>query len=304
MLKGRALLGLQETETDMIGMIPKRATKLAVAILAATALMAVAAGAASAATVFNNFESTASSKQAVYSLNIPQYAISAFGAQVGFTHATTPKTVSVLLSSWACQSGEYGNGTCATSTGATFELPITLNIYKVQGTGPGEEAITTGANQPGALITSHTQTAKVPYRPSTNKKCPTEGGEPNDAYGWRYGGKCYNGDAFYLNYTQAELGAWVRLPEKVIISVAYNPAEGLTTAAKTAALGLNVGLNMTPKTALTAGELPLASAEQVYINSTECGLYEPFATGSSCGTFTLASEWNYQPVFKVKGSAK
>jgi hypothetical protein len=67
MLKGRALLGLRETETDMIGRIPKRAAKLAVAILAATALMAVAAGAASAATVFNNFESTASSKQAVSS---------------------------------------------------------------------------------------------------------------------------------------------------------------------------------------------------------------------------------------------
>jgi hypothetical protein len=286
----------------MIGRIPKRAAKLAVAILAATALMAVAAGAASAATVFNNFESTASSKQAVSSLNIPQYAISAFGAQVGFTHATTPSTVSVLLSSWACQSGEYGNGTCATSTGATFELPITLNIYKVQGTGPGEEAITTGANQPGALIASHTQTAKVPYRPSTNKKCPTTGGEGNDAYGWRYHGKCYNGDAFYLNYTEAELGN-VRLPEKVIISVAYNPTEGLTTEAKTAALSLNVGLNMTPTNVLK-GELPLASAEQVYINSTECGLYEPFATGSSCGTFTLASEWNYQPVFKVKGSKK
>jgi hypothetical protein len=281
----------------MIGRIPKRAAKLAVAILAATALMAVAAGAASAVTVFNNFESTAPSKQAVDSAPISQYAISAFGAQVGFTHATTPSMVSVLLSSWACQSGEYGNGSCATSTGATYELPITLNIYKVQGTGPGEEAITTGANQPGALIVSHTQMAKVPYRPSTNKKCPTTGGEGNDEYGWRYAGKCYNGDAFYLNYTEAELGAWVRLPEKVIISVAYNPAEG-------AARGLNVGLNMTPKTALTAGELPLASAEQVYINSTDCVLYEPFATGSSCGTFTLASEWNYQPVFKVKGSGK
>src|SRR5262252_5598690 len=54
-------------------------------------------------------------------------------------------TVTVTMSSWACQTGHWTIG-CVTAPGATFTHPITLNLYNV---GAG--------NSVGSLITSITQ---------------------------------------------------------------------------------------------------------------------------------------------------
>jgi len=39
------------------------------------------------------------------------------------------------MSSWACQTGNVSDGTCTTTTpGASFTVPITVNLYAVAGT--------------------------------------------------------------------------------------------------------------------------------------------------------------------------
>jgi hypothetical protein len=329
MLKDRVVLVPIRTETDMTGRIPARVAKLAVAILAASALLAVAAGAASAELVFNN--NPAAKLGNVNSLQLSQRGISELGAQVDFGHATTANRVSVLMSSWACGNLK-GGAECVTSPGATFTWPITLKIYKVQGTGPGEEAITTGANQPGELLKSVTQNASIPFRPSPSKKCPTEGGEENDAFGWYYHGVCHNGKAFQVTYTKAELGS-IHLPEKVIISAAFDDSGAAPNVGQ---WSLNLGLTEKPFETPSVGTMPLENTTDVrlndfYINSTKQVYYECFTVQPNCtspgmpagslvGQFGIADEWGwwtgaeeanneykggaYQPVFKVAGTHK
>src|SRR6185295_20287309 len=58
---------------------------------------------------------------------------SEFGDRVTFA-AATPRnltTVTVTMSSWGCQTGTWNGSNCATTPGATFSHPITLNIYNV-----------------------------------------------------------------------------------------------------------------------------------------------------------------------------
>ena len=52
------------------------------------------------------------------------------------------KSVAVQLSSWACETGAWNTGDCHTDAGATFQTPITLDIYKASsiGSGTGETA--------------------------------------------------------------------------------------------------------------------------------------------------------------------
>jgi len=318
MLKDRVVLVPIRTETDMTGRIPARVAKLAVAILAASALLAVAAGAASAEVVFNN--NPPAKPGNVNSLQLSQRGISELGAQVDFGHATTARGVSVLMSSWACGNLK-GEAECATSPGATFTWPITLKIYKVEAN-----------DQPGALLTSVTQNASIPFRPSPSKKCPKTGGEGNDAFGWYYHGVCHNGMAFQVKYSSAELGG-VHLPEKVIISAAFDDSGAVTNVGQQS---LNLGLTEPSFQTPSVGTMPLENTADVryndfYVNSTIAGPYEcgtvqlncpapGMPTGSSVGQFGIADEWGwwtnaeaanneykggaYQPVFKVSGTHK
>jgi hypothetical protein len=317
MLKGRVVLVPIRTETDMTGRIPARVAKLAVAILAASALLAVAAGAASAEVVFNN--NPAVNPGNVNSLQLSQRGISELGAQVDFGHPTTASGVSVLLSSWACGNLK-GEAECATVPGATFTWPITLKIYKVEAN-----------DQPGALIKSVTQNASVPFRPSPSKRCPKTGGEGVDAFGWYYRGVCHNGKAFQVKYSRTELGV-AHLPEKVIISAAFDDSSAQTNVGQS---GLNLGLTEPSFQTPSVGTMPLENTTDVryndfYINSTmatyyECGIVQTncpsvgMPTGSVVGQFGIADEWGwwtsaeatkseykggvYQPVFRVTGSA-
>ncbi len=72
------------------------------------------------------------------------------------------KSVRVVMSSWACGSGQWNLGTCHTTPGTTFTEPITLNIYAL------------GVNgSVGPRIVHKTQTFTIQFRPSTNAtKCP------------------------------------------------------------------------------------------------------------------------------------
>ncbi|HUQ34223.1 MAG TPA: hypothetical protein VM095_19025, partial [Pyrinomonadaceae bacterium] len=56
---------------------------------------------------------------------------SEFGDRVKFSTGSGRSLITVVqtMSSWGCQSGHWTTGDCFTAPGATFSLPITLNIY-------------------------------------------------------------------------------------------------------------------------------------------------------------------------------
>lgn len=114
----------------------------------------------------------------------------------------TAKSVDVVLSSWACESGHWTSADCVTSKGATFRHPITLTLYAVDSFG-----------EPGALLLSDTQTFGIPFRPSTDARC---GG---GAWYSEADQTCYNGFAHEITF---KLGGHVTLPDEVIWTVAYN----------------------------------------------------------------------------------
>ena len=99
--------------------------------------------------------------------NLPSYGAQAYSFNEwggGATFAAGPRklsTATVIMSSFACQSGDWNvpfgtAGTCVTTPGATYSAPITFNVYNVA-----------SGNTVGTLITSMTQTFAIPYRPSS-----------------------------------------------------------------------------------------------------------------------------------------
>lgn len=117
----------------------------------------------------------------------------------------TLDSVTVQMSSWACQTGT-GTG-CTTTPGATFAHPLTLSVYAVGGT---EEAPALGS-----VLYRQTNTFAIPYRPSANTLCPGDTGwTPNG------GANCYSGYAFQVTFDATP--AAVELPERVIWSLQFN----------------------------------------------------------------------------------
>jgi len=152
----------------MIGTIPMKSIRLAVAMLVSAGALALGATAASAAVVYKNTPSPAPG-------NLPSQAFEAtstseFGGQVALARTKHQVTsVSVDMSSWACQKG--ANETCETIHKAKFVQPLTLRLYEV-----GAE------NKVGALLYEGTQTFQIRYRPSENPTCPLTG-EHNKGWG-------------------------------------------------------------------------------------------------------------------------
>lgn len=112
--------------------------------------------------------------------------------------------VDVIMSSWACESGAWFSGDCATSRNATFDHPITLNLYSVN------EA----TGDPDELLLTRNQTFAIPFRPSADPVNCTGGtwhSKADDA--------CYNG---FANRITFRLDGSVTLPDAVIWTVAFN----------------------------------------------------------------------------------
>jgi hypothetical protein len=244
----------------MTGRIPARAAKMAAAILAATAVSAVAAGGAgaSATVIYNNIPSPLPGNTQSEAFEATQ--TSQFGGQVEFAGASaTTTTVRVGMSSWACQSGTWQNN-CATTPGAKFQWPVTLHIYTV-GT----------ANAVGTQIAGLTKTFKMPYRPSASAKCTGE-----SAGAWFRKGECFHGKLFKIAFTLKG----VTLPSQAIIAVSYNTSDyGVPQAPQPCNSdpqgcpydSLNVGLTEAPNVAPTVGTDP--APEDAYQNSQTAGQY-------------------------------
>src|SRR5262245_6202114 len=136
--------------------------------------------------------------------------------------------MSVVFSSWASQSGAWNTGDAVTTPGATFDVPITFNIYAVKADGT-----------PGTRLATKTQTVAMAYRPSASDLCTGV-----DAGKWYNAkdGKCYNGMIQLVTMPMPS----VTLPDQVIWTVQYNtshygpnptgvagPSDSLNVGAKT-----------------------------------------------------------------------
>jgi hypothetical protein len=249
-------------------------------LLAMGALVAVAAGSASAATtVYSNMPSPLPGN--VGSVGFEATSAAELGGLVEFSGAAKNPAVSVGMSSWSCQSGGAEDGSCVSAPGSSYNWPITLNIYEV---GPG--------NSVGMKIVTVTQTFKIPYRPSAdNTHCAGNGG-------WFKAKTCFHGKLFKIKFSKLGTAkAPVTLPAQAIISVAYNTTDH--GYAPTGTPGPEDSLNVGLGGLATNGTDPLT--ESIYWNTTFGGFYCDGGAGGT-GTFRLDSGcWvGEQPMLQVQ----
>ncbi len=267
-----------ENGDNMIGRIPARAAKLVVALLAMSA--ASAATASASTSIYDNIPMPLPGN--MVSMAFEATSTSEFGAQVEFAGTVRKNpTVTVTMSSWACQNLK-GGAACLTASGATFEWPITLNVYAV---GAG--------NAPGALLATQTTTFKIPYRPSANtKKCSLTA---EGVIGW--GKECYSGKTHNITFHLSG----VTLPAKAILAIAYNTSDYGYAPTHGPDIGqdsMNVAVREPAEGGPSVGSDPLPSG--AYLNSLWSGAYCEGALGT--GTFRLDEGcWTgYQPAIAVK----
>jgi hypothetical protein len=218
------------------------------ALVAALMLVPVSASAAlppvtanNAGTVYDNIPHPTPGN--VFSEAFEAQSVSEFGTAISMTHGSlTNPVVTVLMSSWGCESGSWTNDTCVTTPGATFAHDITLNIYAAGSSTPG--------SAPGALLKTQTKTFNIPYRPSKDDTHCTgaDVGKWYDAAS----NTCFNGYATPIRFTFTG----TLFPAHVIVSVAYNTshygAAPIGTAPCSTSPGgcgydsLNVALNPAP----------------------------------------------------------
>ena len=124
-----------------------------------------------------------------------------FGDLVGLGgKARKLSSMSVLFSSWGCESGGWSTSDCQTTPGSTFQVPITFTIYDATGL---------------TVLAQRVVAVTVPYRPSASAQC---------ADGKWYNSKdrtCYNGFPQLVTVDMSQLGA-AALPDQVVWSVQYN----------------------------------------------------------------------------------
>jgi hypothetical protein len=218
---------------------------------------------------------------------------SEFGSPIHMTVLSVANpVVTVVMSSWGCQSGNWFANNCVTTPGATFSEPITLNIYAAGAT-------TIGA-PPGALLKTVTQTFNIPFRPSA---------DPTHCTGTNAGkwfsaadSTCYNGFA-----TPIVFHVVGTVPSNVVVSLAYNTTHygyapiGESAPCFTSPGGcgydsLNVGLSGPP----SVGTNPAPGV--AYVNSSWSGAY---CTPTTVGSFVRdGSCWtNFQPAITIQSGA-
>jgi hypothetical protein len=242
--------------------------------------------AASAALVYDNIPTPLPA-------NLPSQPFQAqqtgqYGGQVQLagTERQDP-TVTVMMSSWACQSDPVA--TCTTTPGATFSHPITLNLYGVLPNG-----------EPGSLIASVTQTFNIPFRPSQSAICGDRRWSPDGTLA-----SCVSGFGNTIQYNLA--GRGISLPDRVIIALAYNTETYGEDPIGTDGPynSLNVALFGAP----TVGSLPRPN--DGYWDTQTSGNYCDGGTSGVVGVFRLDSGcWNtgspdfvpYQPAVRVDAS--
>lgn len=232
---------------------------------------------------------TASASEVVYD-NIPAslpgnfvsygnqaYSMSEFGGLVELAGtARKDPTVTVVMSTWACQSGGVYQDTCETpKPNKKFKWPITVGFYDV---GPN--------NTLGPKVASFTRSFKLPYRPTKDDAtCVAKGYEAGTWYDAATG-KCSHGMAFAIQFKPAK----IELRQKAIVTVSYDtsthgPAPVGPAACESTSGGcyydsLNVAVTEPSEGTLTVGHDP---TNDLFLNSTYSAMYCGSAT--PLGTF-------------------
>jgi hypothetical protein len=219
--------------------------------------------------------------------NLPSEAFEAqsaseFGGALTLPAGKSITNFTVTMSSWACQSGNWSDGTCTTATGATFSQPITLNIYAADGTTP---------------LGSVTQTFSIPYRPSSTTVSAAKCG--GDITAWYQPAQGHNASGCYhgvtSNVTFNLSGVTVPTDGNIVYGIAFqtrdyglNGGSGISGPADS----LNVALNTFTATPPGTGS--------IWLDSSWSGAY---ADNGLYGTGTFREDtgpWSpYVPAVKV-----
>jgi hypothetical protein len=201
-------------------------------------------------------------------------------------------SVTVLMSSWGCESGSWNLGDCLTTPAATFSHPLTLTIYNPPSAGLGV----------GTTIISSTQTFDIPFRPSASTNCTGA-----NAGKWSDGTTCYNGFATPVTFT---FDGTVVLPSDLIWGLSFNTSGygasplGYSSACAITVQGcgydaLNVGLS---QAAAPIVGTDLAS-DGVYWDTDTAGYY---CDGGTAGVGTFRSDapcWTgFRPMARIQTS--
>jgi hypothetical protein len=199
----------------------------------------------------------------VPSVGFEATSTSEFGDAVGLSgKSRTATSMSVLFSSWGCQSG--GGITCVTTPGATFDVPLTFTVY---------------ASDPAGtlcdVLAQVTEIVAMPYRPSASAQCTNSDGSINGKWFNSSDKGCYNG--FSQTVTMG-LPA-IALTDQVVWTVAYNTSDygyapiGHGTACYAAGDcgydSLNVGVQSFPNAPFSGTDL---NEDLVFVNSTWSGM--------------------------------
>ncbi len=180
---------------------------MALVAVAATFVMTVPAGAATNPVVFNSVPDQLPP-------NVPSYGAEAYyfvrlGDAVRFAPGKRVlKNVKVVMSDWACETGDWFDGTCITTPGAKFALAVTFNIYALDADG-----------SVGSFLATKTQTFNFKFRPSSDPtNCPAN----TTAWYSTVTGKCYNGLAQKITFGFASQNVRSPLPNQVVYGIEYN----------------------------------------------------------------------------------
>lgn len=271
------------------------AVSFAASLLVAVGAVAITAGPAGATkAIYNNIPAQRPLPGNFASIGNQAYSMSQFGGEVEFAKVDRLHLgVSVVMSSWACQLGNWFEETCESGLPKGkqgkrfFRVPVTISIFAV---GP--------ENTVGARLWSRTKTFKMPYRPSDSPQCT--GGRWYD----EETATCEYGKAFVITVNGKTIFPF---PAKAIISVSYNTTDhgahpvGEARCDKTSEGcpydSLNVALAEPAEHSLSVGSDP---TEDVFVNST---YPEMFCDGGLEGAFGPANcpaFWEGdQPMFQV-----
>jgi hypothetical protein len=131
--------------------------------IVAAALAATTATAQAATRHVTAYDSTpVAGTVSVPSVGPEAYSFNQVGNEVLMKRPGTISRVRVTLVSWACETGSWSDGSCLTTPGATFPVPVTLHLYRYGNSNPA-----TGEVTPGRELASITRTFSVHYRPSS-----------------------------------------------------------------------------------------------------------------------------------------
>ena len=175
------------------------------------------------------------------SLGVESAYFDELGNEINLASSGTLSTVVVTMDSMTCGTGSGTSCVTDATTGATYQVPITLNIYN-----PG---IT---STPGTLIASDTQNFEIPYRPSADNTMCGNTGQWYDATT----GTCYFGFATNITFDASNFTpANPTLPGTLVYGIAYDTTTNGYNPVGTQGVpqdGLNIGMSTDP-TNVTVG---------------------------------------------------